>query len=123
MLDEYHYILVILYKAQPREEFGHDLLMKVVHDAELLEVSCLLDHLLLDLLHFIVVTVVNLDRHLVSIVVQVDKTIVEEEATVALLAIAIIDLLPSLNVIQCFNNEAATVIGVVPGGLPGTSMV
>ena len=97
--------------------------MEVVYNSELLEVNCVLDHLLLDLLHLIIVIVENLDRYFVSIIVQVDEPVVEEEATVAFLAITIIDLLSSLNIVKCFNDESASVISVVPCGLTWTSMV
>lgn len=73
---------------------------------------------MLDLLHLVIKVVVDLYGVLVGIIFEVYEAVVEEESAVALLAIAIIDLVTSLDVIEGFDNEAASVIGVVPGRLP-----
>jgi hypothetical protein len=59
----------------------------------------------------------DFDRYLVRIIVQVDEPVVEEEATIALLSIAIIHLLSPLDVVEGLDHEAATVVRVVPGRL------
>jgi len=73
---------------------------------------------LLDLLHLIIKVVVDLNGVLVGIIFEVYEAVVEEESAVALLAVAIIDLVTSLDVIEGIDNEAAFVVGVVPGCLP-----
>ena len=61
--------------------------------------------------------------YLIGIIVQVNKTIVEEKATVALLAIAIVNLLSSLDIVQGINHKPTSIISVVPCSLPGTFVV
>ena len=96
----------------------HDSLVQVVNDSELLELGLVLNHVLLDLLHLVIKVVVDLYGVLVGIIFQVYEAIVEEESAVALLAVAIVDLVSSLDVIEGIDNEAAFVVGVVPGRLP-----
>jgi hypothetical protein len=57
------------------------------------------NHILLYLLHLIIFIVGYFDRNLIGIIVEIDKAIVQEEPAVALLPIAIIHLLPTLDVI------------------------
>jgi hypothetical protein len=57
------------------------------------------NHILLYLLHLIVLIVGDFDWDLIGIIVEIDKTIVQEEPAVAFFTIAIIHLLPSLDVI------------------------
>jgi hypothetical protein len=73
---------------------------------------------LLDLLHLVFGVVVYADWHLIGIIVQIDEAIVKEEATIALLAVGIVDLLTSLDVIEGLDDEATAVICVVPRCLP-----
>jgi hypothetical protein len=67
--------------------------------------------------------VVDLNGVLIRIIVEVNETVIEEESAVALLAVAIIDLVTSLDVIEGIDDEAAFVVGVVPSRLPWTPMV
>ena len=96
----------------------HDSLVQVVNDSELLELGLVLNHVLLDLLHLVIKVVVDLYGVLVGIIFQVYEAIVEEESAVALLAVAIVDLVSSLDIIEGIDDEAAFVVGVVPGCLP-----
>ena len=96
----------------------HDSLVQVVNDSELLELGLVLNHVLLDLLHLVIKVVEDLNWVLVGIIVEVNEAVVEEETAVALLAVAIVDLVTSLDVIEGIDDEAAFVIGVVPSRLP-----
>jgi hypothetical protein len=73
---------------------------------------------LLDLLHLVIKVVVDLNGVLIGIIVEVNEAVVEEESAVAFLAVAIVDLVASLDVIEGIDDEAAFVIGVVPSRLP-----
>jgi hypothetical protein len=75
------------------------------------------------LFHLVVLIVKDFDRYFVCIIVQIDKAIVEEKATVALLSITIIHLLSSLYVVQGLNHKAASIVCVVPGSLPRALVV
>jgi hypothetical protein len=96
----------------------HDSLVQVVNDSELLELGLVLNHILLDLLHLVIKVVVDLNGVLIGIIVEVNEAVVEEESAVAFLAVAIVDLVTSLDVIEGIDDEAAFVIGVVPSRLP-----
>lgn len=65
----------------------------------------------------------DFEGELIGIVVQVDETVVQEEPVVALLTIRIKDLVTSLNIFHCFNDETLSVISVSPSGLSGSSVV
>jgi hypothetical protein len=78
---------------------------------------------LLDLLHLIIKVVVDLNGVLIGIIVEVNEAVVEEETAVALLAVAIVDLVTSLDVIEGIDDEATFVIGVVPSRLPWPPMI
>jgi hypothetical protein len=78
---------------------------------------------LLDLLHLIIKIVVDLNGVLIGIIFKVNKAVIEEESAVALLAVAIIDLVTSLDVVEGIDDEAAFVVGVVPSRLPWASVV
>jgi hypothetical protein len=75
------------------------------------------------LFHLVILIVKDFDRYLVRIIVQVDEPVVEEEATIALLPIAIVDLLSPLDVVEGLDHEAAAVVRVVPGRLPWALVV
>ena len=96
----------------------HDSLVQVVNDSELLELGLVLNHILLYLLHLVIKVVVDLNGVLIGIIVEVNEAVVEEESAVAFLAVAIVDLVTSLDVIEGIDDEAAFVIGVVPSRLP-----
>lgn len=96
----------------------HHSLVEIIDDSELLKFCGVLDHILLDLLHLVFGVVVYADWHLIGIIVQIDEAIVKEEATIALLAVGIVDLLTSLDVIEGLDDEATAVICVVPRCLP-----
>jgi hypothetical protein len=118
-----HDVLIIFYEAKPGEEFLHDPFLHVVDDSELLEIRSILDHLLLDLLELVVGVIENSNGNLVRIVVEVDEAVVQEESAVALLSIAIIDLLSTLDIVKGFNYKASSVISVVPCSLSRPLMV
>ena len=101
----------------------HDSLVQVVNDSELLELGLVLNHILLDLLHLVIKVVVDLNGVLIGIIVEVNEAVVEEESAVAFLAVAIVDLVTSLDVIEGIDDEAAFVIGVVPSRLPWPPMI
>jgi hypothetical protein len=101
----------------------HDSLVEVVDDSELLELGMIFDHILLHLLHFVIMVVENAHRHLIGVIVQVDETVVKEKATVAFLAIAVVNLLASLDIVQGVNYESTAVICIVPCSLSGAFMV
>ena len=123
ILDEKHYVLIVFNETEPGEKFLHDALIKVINHSELLILCRVFEHILLDLLQGIFVIVENTDWHLISIVVEVYKTIVQEEATVALLSVAVVDLFTALDVVESFNDEASPVISVVPGCLSRSLVV
>lgn len=101
----------------------HDALIKVVNDTELLELGAIFYHILLHLLHLVLGSVKDTQGNLVRVIVQVDEPIVEEETTVALLAIAIVYLVPTLDIIEGFDHKTAAVIRVVPCCLSWSFMV
>jgi hypothetical protein len=118
-----HDVLIIFYEAQPGEEFLHYPFLHVVDHSEFLEVRFIQDHFLLDLLELVVGVVENPNGNLISIVVEVDEAVVQEESAVALLSIAIIDLLTTLDIVKGFYDKASSVISVVPCGLSRPLMV
>lgn len=63
------------------------------------------------------------NRHLICIVVQVDKTVIQEEPRVAFLSIAVIHLLPSWDVITCLDDESLSLVAVIPSGLSWSLVV
>jgi hypothetical protein len=101
----------------------HYSLVEVVYNAEFLELGRVLNHVLLDLLHFVIFIIENAKRILICIVVQVDKTVVKEESAVALLTIAIVDLVSPLDIVKSINHEPASIVCVIPGCLSGTLVI
>jgi hypothetical protein len=84
--------------------------------------------LLVDQFHFDIISGIfsvheNDEWNLICIVVKVDEPIVQEEAGVALFAIAIIDLIASLNVVTCLNDESLSLVAIIPGGLPWSFVI
>lgn len=116
-------VFIILYKTKPAEKFGHDFIFEVLDDTEFLELRMILNHVLFDLLHLIVLVVVHLDGYFIGIVIQVDEAVVQEEATVAFLAVAIVDLISSLDVINGLNDETSLLVCVGPTRLAGAFVV
>jgi len=107
-------VLIVLHESQPGEDFLHHSVFEIFNDSELLEHRSILNHVLLNLLHRIVFIVVDLDRYLIGVIVQVNEAVVQEESAVALLAIAIIDLFSTLDVLNGFNDEPFFFIGISP---------
>ena len=116
-------VLIELHEAEEGDEAIHDLLLKVLLDAEgalndcnvkdllfLLGVRCILHHL-------------YREGILIRIVIQVDEAVVEEEARVALLTVGVVYLLTALDVFKRFNDEALAVISVRPASLPGALVI
>jgi len=67
--------------------------------------------------------IVNFQGHFIGIIVQVDKTIVQEESAITLLAITIINLITSLYIFNGFNNKSLFIICVCPGCLSWSLMI
>lgn len=83
----------------------------------------LVNQLHFDIISRILLVQVNYQRYLIGIVVQVDETIVQEETRVALFAVTVVYLLSSGDVVTSLNDEGASLIAVVPGGLPWSLVV
>ena len=77
----------------------HNLIFEVLNNSEFLEFRMILNHVLLDLLECIILIVINLNWNFICIIVQVNETVIKEESAIALLTIAIINLLSSLDII------------------------
>lgn len=101
----------------------HDSFIHVVNHSELFELRGILNHVLLDLLHLIVQIVVNLNGIFIGIIIEINETVIQEESAVAFFAIAIINLLTPLNVIESFNNESSSIISIVPCSLSWSLMI
>lgn len=110
-------------KPKPGEELSHDFIFEVFDHSELLEISHVAYYVFLDVDVLVIFVVGDLERHFISVVVYVDKPIVQQEPAVTLLPIAIIHLLSSLDVFHGFNDEAFLLVGVAPGRLPGSLVV
>ena len=123
VLNKKHDILIVLYKTKPWEHLMHYALVKVVYNTELFELSTILNHVLLNLLHLIFRIVKDTDGYLVCIIVQVYKSVVEEKATIALLSIAIINLLSSFDIVKSLDYEATTIVCIVPSCLSRALMI
>jgi hypothetical protein len=123
ILNNEHDVFVILNEAEPGKELLHDSFVEVVDHSEFLVLSDILDHFLLYLLKLVIFIIEYPNRYLVSIIIQVNETVVKEEPAIALFPIAIINLITSLDVIDRLNHETSSVICVVPSGLSGSLMV
>mmetsp|Transcript_14414 Transcript_14414/g.14026 ORF Transcript_14414/g.14026 Transcript_14414/m.14026 type:complete len:236 (-) Transcript_14414:738-1445(-) len=108
---------IIKDKAHPAEELMDNPFIIAGKDPELLEVSIVPNHLLLQLNVLVILLIVYFEGELVGVIVQVDEAVIEEEPVVAFLPITIIDLLTSFDVFHGLDDEALSVIGVTPGGL------
>ena len=122
LIDEGH-VFIIFHKSEPGEEFIHYFFFEVGNDSELLEVCIITNHLFLHLDILVVFMVKDLKREFIRIIVQIYEAIVQKEPVIALLAIAIINLIASLDVFHSFNYKALSVISVCPGGLSRPSVV
>lgn len=67
--------------------------------------------------------VIDLNGHFISIVVEVNESVVQEESAVALLAITIVHLVSSLDVLNGFDNEPLLIVGIGPGSLSWSLMI
>ncbi len=101
----------------------HDLIDKVLHDSEFLKSRSILYHLLLHLLMLVTFVVVYTDRDLICVIIEVDEAVVQKETTVALFAIAIVDLLATLNIIHRLYDKPSAIISVVPSRLPRSFVI
>jgi hypothetical protein len=61
----------------------------------------------------------NIEGVLISVVVQVYKAVVEEEARITFLSIRVVHLLSALYILISLNDEPLTIIAVRPVGLAG----
>ena len=121
---EHSHVLLVLNVSDPRNELVHDFLLEVVHHSELVVVlGGLVDELHLEIVVGICLRKVDHQWHLVCVIVWIDEPVVEEEARVAFLSIAVIDLLTSGDIVTRLNNEALSLIAVIPSGLPRSLVV
>ena len=118
-----HHVVVEHYVPAPREEVHENVLFVVSLHSELLVHLSLIYQLKLLVLQWVILLEVDKERHLVSIISQVDEAIVEEKATVALLAIAIINLISTWNVLQGLDDEAVPHVTIGPLSLARSSVV
>jgi uncharacterized membrane protein YuzA (DUF378 family) len=81
------------------------------------------NHVFLDLLKSVILIIGDFNWHFIGIVVQVYETIVQEESAVTLFAIAIIDLLSTLNVFHSFYDEPLLFISISPRSLSRPFMI
>lgn len=116
-------VLVEFYKSHERGELVHDSFIEVGLDAEcpLHELAAQDFSLLCGKL--IIFSHLDSEGVLVCIVVQVNETIVEKETGVALLAVRVIDLFSTLDVLKSFDDKALTVISVTPACLSGALVI
>ena len=75
------------------------------------------------MLELVIYVIVDLQRDFICIVVQIDEAVVQEESAVALLAVAIIDLLSSLDIFDCFDDESLSLVCVGPRSLSRSLVV
>lgn len=115
-------VLVELNETNKRHEFAHNLLLEV-HDHLEHALDRAAKHLGLLQSKLVVFSYRDDEWEFVCVIVQVNETIVEQESLIALLAVGIINLIASLNVFQCFNNETLSVVSVCPRSLAGALVV
>lgn len=116
-------IFIELHESQPGKKFQHDLVFQIFYHSEFLEISWVIDDLLLDFDELVVMVVVDFQRHLIGVIVQVYEAVVQQEPAVTFLTIAVIDLLSSPDVFHGFNNEPSLLVGVAPSSLPGSLVI
>ena len=114
---------IIDHISAPSKKVLHDLFFHVLDNPELLESLLVADQLVLDLVSSLLLVEVHDDRHLISIIVEVNESIIEEEPGVALLAVAVVDLFASWDVVTSLNNKPLSLVAVVPGGLPRSLVI
>lgn len=101
----------------------HNFIFKILYHSKLLKISGVIYHLFLNNNVLIIIIIMDLNRDLVSIIIQIDETIIQKESTIAFLSIAIINLFTSLNIIHCFNNETFFLISIGPCSLSRSFMI
>lgn len=60
---------------------------------------------------------------LISIVIEIDEPVIQQESGITLFPVRIIDLFATLNVVERLNNEPFTFVAILPRSLPWASMV
>ena len=83
----------------------HCVLPQVVGHSELLELRRIADHVLLVLFETIPFRIVDLEWHLIGVIVSDDKSVIEEESRVAFLPVGIKDLLIPAHVMERLDHE------------------
>ena len=102
---------------------AHDALLEVhLHAEGLLDGLRVEDFALLRSEH-VVVGHFHRERVLVSVVVQVDEPVIQQEARVAFLPVRVVHLLATFDVFEGLDDEALAVVGVAPAGLAGALVV
>ena len=101
----------------------HHSIFKVINNPEFFELRSILNHILLDLLQRIIRIVIDLKWNFISIIVEIDEPVVQEEPTIALLAITIINLFSSHDVFSGFYDETFFIVSVRPWCLSWSFMI
>lgn len=110
-------------KTDPGEELMDDFVFEVGRDPKFLEGSLIVYHFLFYFLILIPLVIEDLERILISIIIEVYEPIIQEEPMIALLPIGVIYLLTSFYILHSFYDESLPVIGVCPRGLPRSPMI
>lgn len=101
----------------------HNFIFEVFHNSELFKISGIIYHFFLNIDILVIIIIENLNRNLISIIIQIDETIIQKKSAIAFLSIAVIYLLTSLDIIHCFNNETLSIISVGPCSLSRSFMI
>lgn len=122
-LDKNHHVAVVLDKTQVGQPSVRLILGKVSHYAVCTFAHCCAEKLVLLRPEGVCSLKLDLEREFVCIIIQVDESIIQQEASVAFLAVRVIDLFATLYILQSVNHEATPFVAILPGGLPWASMV
>ena len=122
LIDEGH-VLIELNESDPREQFKHAFVFKISSYSKLLVLGVLIQQILLDLQILVVGVEVDLEGELIGIVIQIDEAVVQEKPVIAFLSIAIVYLLPSLDILHALYNKSPVFVRVSPSRLPWSPMV
>ena len=101
----------------------HNSVFKVGNYPEFFEVWRVSYHLFLNCQVLVIFIIVYFEWKFISVMVQIDETIVQEESMIALFAIWVIHLVTSLNIFRCLNNKASSIISIGPCCLSWSSMI
>ena len=116
-------VFVEFHKTHEGNKLAHNWLFEVSLNAEIaLHNGCVENF---HLLRGELIVFIHLDCEwvLVGVVVEVDEAVVEEEASVALFTVRIVNLFSTLDLFKCLNDEALTVICICPASLAGTLVI